>query len=745
VPTGSFDLNGLPALLAGNALQTGVFLYDPTSGSDNGPMTFLPNIQWLRIDYKEGPNPPVAEFKYLQDDTLWINLGWPSQFEQLWPIDVPPSPYVVKSDDRVVILAQNPDGSTAVMFDGFAQIPVLATSPTSQNVTFAAVGVAVRCFDEPIKGRVQRNSDTASINLTDGSADVPTDLPTRFNPSDTAVADGNKGGYIPNCSPMGKDTVNISTGNYPVFIDPGIERSPDIREYWTIAGAVKYLMATNNEAETYVNNPHFTTLNALLQADYPPDNGEFFDPTADSSSDIEIRDYDCTNKPWPEAVAELLSYGGFVMRFDTTMAGDGETPQTDLKFYRRDAANRTAPKLLYLAPAGDPIDPSTSNTTGLHLARDCNAIANAWLVETSQERWECSFLLAPLYQPSPGDADAAGMVRNAFWKSSWTSSTTALVRRKYRWYGVDELGDGYWNETGAWTTADPFDFSPIFPPNNDGTPAYVNRYRPAQHSLISLDSLGHPLKAELAISIGQDIEVPDFWKGSGDGVTWQTIPSGWTLLKDRLGIEVTEENPDMWNIGQAGGVCPGGILHGILWWANPPDDVGGTATNGYAPILRLTVVVEDDLQMGIAAQQRKASPTKFARWRVADARDHFQKNSVMKDSLYYTQDGGNGTDPYIVRDDTDPANTHAKQLRSAKEMPPLAGSVTLPFITPYYEVGDRLQQITGRDANLTTNVGLDQGESPEYPWVVGVSWTNDADRQQTVLQLSDHRAEPRNP
>jgi len=742
MPTGSFDLDGLPAVIAGPGLQTGVFLYDPNGGGDNGPYTLVPNLQWIRIDCKEGPHPPVCECRYIQDDALWVNLGWPSQFEQLWPIDVPPSPYVVQNDDRVVVLAQNPDGSTSVLFDGFAQIPILRVGPQTQNVSFAVIGVAVRCWDDPITGRVQRCSDATSINETDGTADIQTDLPVRFNPTDTTIAEGNKGGYKPNASPKDMDTTDSSIGDYPVFVEDWLEVSPDPRQYWDIAKAIKYIFAQYNATEKYVKVPTFTTLDDLLQADYPVDDGEFFDPTDDSSSPILIRDYDASNKPWPAAVSELLSYGGFVMRFDTSTDSDGVSPRTDLKIYRRDAAASAAPKLLYLPPAGSDIDPSTANVTALHLARDCNSIVNAWQVETSQRRVEASFILAPLFQISAGDGAAAGMARNKFWSSTWTSATTAATKRAYRWYGVDELGEGYWDLfDGNWVTGDPFDFSPVFADDDDGNKTYTNRYRPGQRHLISLDNDGHPLKAELAISFRPPETLPTVWNAANDDSVWQTIPTGWKLLEHRLGIEVTDVNPDEWRIGKAGAVIAGGgVVHGILWWANPPDNING----GKPPSLRLTTVIEDDLRMPISVPKRTASPTQFSRWRVADARDHFQYNSVALGSLYYKQDGGDGTNPYVARDDTAGATTHAKQLRAANEFPPLAGSATLPFITPYYEVGDRIKQVYGRGANLTVNVGLDQGEAPSYPWVVGVSWTNDGDRQQTVLQLSDHRAEPRN-
>ena len=167
----------------------------------------------------------------------------------------------------------------------------------------------------------------------------------------------------------------------------------------------------------------------------------------------------------------------------------------------------------------------------------------------------------------------------------------------------------------------------------------------------------------------------------------------------------------------------------------------GAPTNGAQPVLRLTTVIRDDLRMPISADKRIASPTRFARWRTVDARDHFQYASIDPSSMNYTSQGGDGTDPVVARDDTDNAMAHAYQLRSTYEFPPLAGSVTVPYITTYYEVGDRIEQVAGRNVSLTTNIGQDQGETPTFPWVVGVSWSFEGDRQSTTLQLSDRRAE----
>ena len=208
MPTGSFDINPVPSSVANIALPITVCLYDPAD--DENPYTILPNVRCLRIDFREGPEPPVARFQYLMDDLLQSALGWPSQFQQLWPIDAQGN-YVVLTDDRLVVMTQDPSGNPIVLFDGFAQVPQVDLSAQNQGVTFVALGVAIRLWDSPIRGRVQRDGSTPSV--IDGSADVSTGLPCRFNPSDTSV--GSLGGYIGNCVAAGSFTEGNNGENYP--------------------------------------------------------------------------------------------------------------------------------------------------------------------------------------------------------------------------------------------------------------------------------------------------------------------------------------------------------------------------------------------------------------------------------------------------------------------------------------------------------------------------------------------------
>jgi hypothetical protein len=733
MPPGTLDLdNSTPPLFA-DATPIYVARYTPGSGYE-----VLPNVRCLQVDQREGPDPATARFEYVMDDTLEINFGWPSQFEEVWPLDAF-GPYVVYPDDRVVVLAQNPSGTFEVLFDGFAQIPQADVTTESQRVTFTAVGVAVREYDQPVFGRIQRDSDQAGLSTTDGSADIPVELPTRFNPADNTV--GARAGYLPNCTPDEMDTVDGGGEfDHPVFLDPGIERSPDPRTYWTVSKAVKHLLAEYANQD-FVTLPPFDTLDELV-AFFPADGFDTINPDDPASFEfrpVTIRDYDASNKPWPEVVADLMNYAGFVMRWRTSTGSD-EQPLTELVFYRRDELAAVTPKPLYLDRAHQPLDITRNNIIGFHAARDLNAVVNGWNIETAQRQVEITVVLAPLFQPSAGDAAASN--RKNFYSSQWTAATTAETRRKYRWFGADECADGHWTQANAWDTSTPFNLDEIFPPTKEGEPTYTYRYRPGSRTLISRDSNGNPLKATLDISFNYEGNTAALWDGSG---TWYQIKGGWQLLDDRLGIQVTVQDPSEWDPGKNG--MPYGKIDAIGWWANPPVN---STINGVQPILRLTTVIDDDSQMDIFAAKRMVSPTQYTRFRTADARDHFQYDTIDLSSVNYPdqkdKDGnpGDGTNPIIVRDDTKDALAHAYGLRSAHELPPLAGSVTIPFVTTYYEVGDRLDLILGRDVWLGTNIGLDQGEAPCFPWIIGVSWQFENSRQQTTLHLSDLRAEPRN-
>lgn len=696
----SFDFDPYDVPLSSPAATIRVCRYNsPSSGSDG--FTLLPNVTCERIRHAEGPEPPTAWFRYVLDDATPAASA-PVDFGRLWPQNAA-GPYVVRNDDRLVVLATSPDGEARILFDGFAQSPQIDLDAQSQRVSFLALGVANRCWDEPIGGRLQRDADDPHEGRT-----VLIQLPVRFNP------DGR-----PNCSPDGADVERAdASARHPVFLDPDIDRDPDPRTYWTLGKFVRYILGTSND-QVFVKNPDFDRLDALLQSKGPaPGSTPIGGGTA---ADIVIRDYDATNKPWPEALAAQLELAGFGMRFVTGEGGDG-SPRSEIEIYRKDADAGGPLRDLLLLRSGSSLNPARCNVASLRLRRDTRAIVNAVTVETAQRRVEASFVLAPGFIPSPGDESASRRVR--FLRSN-LATADGEDRRKYRYYVADEAGDGHWDASTATWSQRALDLDDLFPADDEGGPTYVRRLRAGSATLVTRDAQGRPLQAQLAISRDYTGPAPSLWDGTGN---WQPVVGGWQILEDRLGIYIIAEDPESWAIGDYTGSHPqepSRTLRGVTSQANP------TAPNTRF-VLRLTTVIEDDLMLPASVDSRPASPTSFTRRRRVDARDHFALETVAAHSLHNP-----ASEAKTMRDDTERAVAWARQLRSAHELPPTVGSATLPGLVTAYRVGDRVARIDGRDVALQTNVGEAQGETPAYPTISAVSWEFSDDRQSTLIELSD--------
>lgn len=729
---GSFDYTPGPVSLAMDATQTAVFFYNSAAGSN---YTLLPNVVCDQIQYKEGAEPPSARFRYLLDQGAAAVNGWPIGFEQLWPLERTPSAYAVGDGDELVVLGSFPDGSTPVLFHGFARLPQTDLAANRQEVSFVAVGVAIRCFNTPIGGRPERGADNPQ-----SGAVVVTTLPFRMNPADNGPR--SIGGFLPNCTPQGYDVGGDGNTPYPVFLDPRIDRDPDPRTFWNLSKAVRAVLANYN-ANSPVANPDFAALDALLQNRRPLPGAQFYDPSDPSTyqeDDNLIRDYDATNKPWPLALGELLGFYGFGMRWACETNPTG-APYDHLEIYRKDAAGPTDPKPVFLPSAGASLATTLANLGGFHGVFDFQSVANQFQVEAHPDRYEVSVVLAPGFTPTASDAQAANRVkfRRSFIEiaDQYFPGQGPALRDAYRLYLADECGDGHWSlAKGSWEST-PIDLSPIFPADQNGNPTYVNRYRPGENTLLSKDLNNRRRRAQLALSrdyAGAD--PPCAWDGTG---TWQAIQGDWRLLEDRLGIVATADDPELWNIGRpAPGTLvpqaqePTGVLHGITAIANP-----GTGLSESRFYLRLTTVIEADYDLGAIALKRDASPTQSVIERRIDARDHFRRETVKAFTPF-----NDASSDLVVEDDTDAANTHAAQLRAAHEFPPLTAAVTLPAIVLYFQVGDRVNQVSGRDASLQLNAAGEQLEAPSYPYVVALTWDFQGERQTTTLQLADRRLEP---
>lgn len=696
---GSINPPAVP--LSRPSTSIGVFRYRPDALQ---PYSYLPNIKVVAIQYREGADPGVARFRYAFDQANPSTE--PTRFEQVLGTDSD-LPGVVQNDDRLVVFSYNPDGSVQALFDGFAQVPALDLSSREELATFLAYGVAVREWDTPIDGALIRNADAPFT-----PSDVKTDVETHFNPSGQ-----------PNASPQNADSKDAFGNSFAVFLDPLLVRNPDVRRFWSLSMAARYLCFHHNPAQKYVLNPDGASLDALLDSLAPVSNATFQpnDPSTYTSRPIIVPDFPATGKVWPEALEALLRPNGFGMAFRLGTDVNGN-PFTYLDVFRRDDGSPSASKDLYLQAYGASLDPAATNLGGAHLERDIRDLANAVTVDSSLVRYEASFVLAPGFVVDPADArDSAALAAFDMNNPGFLASGSD----KYRLYVFDETGDGHWDFGKQAQSFSATSLDSLFNQGRSGPsrPALKRRRIPIGE-LLTLDPADKPLKARLSISTNYTGAQPGLWNGTG---TWQPINGGFELLEDRLGIWIGVPNPNRWQIGESrvvGAPYPAGIVHGVEDQAN---------SSGAHFALRLTCVIEADQTLTAKAARRPVSPSTYTIERRVDARDRYSKQIKAATSEFNLSSA-----PIVVRDDTDDAQADADARRLAAETGKVLGAVTIPRFTTVYTIGDKIRSIQGRDLSLQTNAGAPSIEAPVFPCVVGLTW-DFANGQSTILHLSDHK------
>ena len=702
--------------LSTDAIPLKAVRYDP--GQDT--YETLNNIRCLGVQWFEGSKPPAARFEYVFDDHD-PDSPYPTQFEQVWPLSATDA-NAVQCDDELLVLGQKPDGNWRLLWDGFAQIPQVDVQPRGQAVTFTAVGTPIRCSDKTIGGAHYRQG----YQPLSGD-EVATDLTSRFNPDRHG-----------NCTAVGYDVNQGSTDPakppYPLFLDWQLDTAS--KTLWTLGMFARYILAKYND-QTWVDNPDFGDLDELLENRQSKD-GAFVDPNDPStytSKPIIIRDVVADGKLWPDLLEQVLRYHGFAYRWvltadtdDPDGDEDGYPPVWTIEVYRLDTGNGTAAKAVTLPPTGGRLDQDWANLGSLSVVRDHNGVFNAVSIETDPNLYEVDFYLVALFQYASTDGTDATREN---WNKANLDTETEGTLAKYRWYGIDECAEGHTNyDTGAWDTTDAFSFDAILgKPDAAGKAQWVTRRRPGRNTLNTLDDQTHPCEAVLSIStafapgLGA---VPGPWDGTLPGL-WQPVQN-WRPLKDRFGVELICDTPEAWHAGKGPVVGESGVINII------------GAQNGITPhvefLLKYTTVIEGDKGLVAAVPKSLASPGRFTVWRRLDARDHFCKQ-VIQGGTEYNEDPGN---TFSIRDDTAAALAHAGAVQANHHFPKLAGTVTVPWLTNSYQIGDRLATVAGRDVSLRTNIGSTE-EGPRYPVVCAIHWDLGGGGQKTVLQLDDRRAE----
>ena len=240
--------------------------------------------------------------------------------------------------------------------------------------------------------------------------------------------------------------------------------------------------------------------------------------------------------------------------------------------------------------------------------------------------------------------------------------------------------------------------------------------------------------------------VPGIWDGSG---TLVPVKGGWRLDRDSLSVRITVNNPNEWPIGhhEDKSRVRAGHIPAISWLQHALDNPEDQSKRFD---LLLVCTVDDDFPVYAQADRRASSPIARKVVRYVDHSDQRVQQIIHRSSTSWEQAKAKtpalkahpgGSDWLIAKDDSDSLDSEASARRAAHESPPVSGTITLPFLSRGFEVGDRIEEISGRGINLSGSVSKD-GKEPVYPRVVARTWTQDGESGiSTVLALSDRRGD----
>lgn len=788
-----------PVPVARSSDQISVYRYFDGADEFSDKYELLSWILCLGVSRPEGADPGSARFRYKNFDPGDPDgQDVPRRIEDGFPLNAT-GPKVINNDDRLVVRRTTDDGSSDYMFDGFVLAPQGDLGAETEQVSFIAVGTPKRESDTPLAGAVMRDAD---VPLT--VSDKQTDIPARFNPDgypnaspsdesgedpvgDSGVGDAKYpifcGPYPPKNKINGQvlrmwtlamaaryiivrgcDDGNGNPSKYVTYDD--LSYLDTLLTAWTPTGggtddggdpvgdaldALAEVIADPDSTQEEIDAAQDAYDQAWADADaeaIDEDNASF------ATEDIEAPDLIISGMAWPSALQRLIEPYGFSIRFDLEEAeppddedgnpgefADGEfgDPEWTLKVYWKES-DRPA-KTVSLQPAGQSLDPAKTSVLTMSLVRDSASIANRVAIDAAVARVEVPLVLVPGYTVDTADATAPNP--DNFKLVNLTSET----RDTYRKLVFDECGEGHWDFKTAATVNTPGDLAPAFADLStakgvDRSKRYWSiRRRKPEDRLVSVDDAGKPLTATLFVSFDYAGAMPGVWDGTG---TWQEVVSGsWRLLDDQLGVYLTADDINSWAVSPLvdadGPFTPLSQLNkaciNVVEWTAAPSDA-----NPY-PRFMLLCCVDTDNDFDVVAPKRASSATSFAVTRRVDARDRFKKTVINKWSFFADLENDFGKNDRVVTDDQADAQALADAERRHSESAVFAGSVTIPRISLAYSNGDKITTINGRNMSLRSNVGAEQGESPVYPTVVGISWNLDG-AQSTELTLSDERAEP---
>ncbi len=712
---------------------------------ESDPVEF-PNVRCLSIQQTLGPDPGMAVFRYVFDQRP--SSPGPYYVEQALSTNYN-GPYVITPAMRLLVSATQPDGTLVYIFDGIVLEFDGMIGGETEGVTFEAQGIALHAFDDKVQDVLQRDCDAPTT-----VSDVKVQKVPQFNPRGK-----------PNRCP---DDANSGTppNDYPVFLDPTLigqsedeqdieDDSPDQsddadppdqsetgapQQLWRLHDAARYLLFRHNAppddgSAPYVQNPKGEDLDALLIS-REPINDDSFDPGDSSTYNakaIIVPDTPFLGMAWPTLIDKLIEPYGFACWFALSTrnpdqnsesdsgGGSAPTPQTDFKIQLKQLAptKQLALQQRRTFKQYSPFEASTTNLGEAQLGRDLRPVRNKIIVMGGLKEYECSLVLAPAWQSSADDLDNLSS-----FLSTDVAFATGETYNAYRTWIFDEAGDGHYpNAVSSDRSNTVPSLDAVFGKGN-----YVKSHRPPIGQLFQKDIAGKALQYRLSMSDDYPGPYPAVWDGSG---TWRHVNGGFRMLRDRIGIRVTINNPNAWSVGtanQGSDFLKSSVVKIIDCFANPSTP-GPTAANPNF-FLRLTCVIKGDQCIVSMPPRAVSSALNYDVEEIVDARDRFHYQERSANSEFNTTDKA-----VVIRDDTSKMDAESKARRNDLEAGVFDAEIHIPRFTTYYDLCDRIDQIEGRDLYLRTDNGGPRS-APVYPIVIARRW-DFTNGQHTFLTLSD--------
>jgi len=645
---------------------------DLPGSSGNGPptlkselSTILKPLRVLRTS--GGQQLDYADIEVMTSSPLINRSEQPVEFSKMVDILFPNNPTYTSIDVLDVTQWYSAGANTRVLLGDYAEE---AESVTSGESLMGRVELRPYHFGKVFGGMIFENSSGPGQIEMMGT-------PAVFNPMVDGVVLGN----------MSNITYGFGDASDPfIWIDPEIGLTTYALAYheqtaslWTLEEAVKSIVKMCNEDEFYLTYAGGTFTDAPVIRNIVLENGHYL----------------------PYYLDGLLHPHGFNWYVDpaTSAQNTGDEliyEKPTIRVYKKGVGPA---KKLYFQPPGQLLDLSKSNVNQYDVRRRIGDAVTAVRVFGDKLRAEVTLRLYPGWGNDGDDFTAEELTIDG--GSAYQAHKTA-----HRLWVAGEGGDYYGTRTGLYEFSDPPDLSPIFAITlgNDGTTVgqrfsndTLQRRRVMEPPLTYQGDADNRVRRELFVEYK-----------IGFGETWTEVTSEigtFSALADRIGIIFTGNSPpaELVSAFPAGG---GGVFLRITGTIASDHSLYNLGSDGY-----VSGSVQGRLNMAtINAQDR------FRHWFVVGKPS--PDRPELQTHLYASvlKDDSAGAD---VHDDRAEIETYAAEIIKPMLHADYDGNFVIPGWTTYYEIGDLLTEIEGR--NITLNQAAAPGEA--YMQITGIEWS----------------------